>query len=271
MRRLTTVEELRRCDGDGYLAGRGWLHFCATPTLWGLVLFDRPDRSEAEVLVRSLALELEPGVAPHGFFVDASTLEGVDPDAFELLVAHYRGGLPRAREVYSRMALVVPRGVPGAVVTGFYGSDPPPFTTRVVDDAAAALAWLGAAPELAATLQRIVAELRGSSELVLRLRALLGEPGCATDADGLGARLGISGRTLQRRLTAEGTSLSAELTRVRIESAKRRLDESETPVTVIALDLGFATSQHFSRQFRAATGQTPSAWRARARSPRRAP
>jgi AraC-like DNA-binding protein len=271
VRRVATVDELRRSSSGVYLAGRSWLHFCATPSLWGLCLFGRPDRDEAEVLVRSLSVELEPEIAPHAFFVDAAALEGVDPDAFEMLVAHYRGGLGRAREVYSRMALVVPRGVPGAVVTGFYGSEPPPFPTRVLDDADAALAWLGAAPDLAASLEGLVAEARGSSELVLRLRALLGEPASATDAEALGARLGMSGRTLQRRLTAEGTSLSAELAHVRIESAKRRLSESETPVTVIALDLGFSTSQHFSRQFRAATGLTPSAWRARARPPRRGP
>lgn len=52
----------------------------------------------------------------------------------------------------------------------------------------------------------------------------------------------------------------------RIEVAKERLRYSEIPVTRIALELGFSTSQHFANVFRRTTGIAPSSWRRRQRS-----
>lgn len=49
---------------------------------------------------------------------------------------------------------------------------------------------------------------------------------------------------------------------LRIEEAKRLLAETDLPVTSIALDLGFASSAHFSSRFKALVGMPPSRWRA---------
>lgn len=53
------------------------------------------------------------------------------------------------------------------------------------------------------------------------------------------------------------------LTRLRVEAAGRRLVASDEPVTSIAVDLGFSSSQYFSEVFKRHTGQTPSDWRRR--------
>jgi len=47
----------------------------------------------------------------------------------------------------------------------------------------------------------------------------------------------------------------------RIDEAKRRLRETVQPVTRIAQDLGFCSSQHFSSHFKRATGLKPLDWR----------
>jgi AraC-like DNA-binding protein len=47
----------------------------------------------------------------------------------------------------------------------------------------------------------------------------------------------------------------------RLEKAKRLLAETDTPITQLALDLGFCSSQHFSGHFKRTFGLTPSAWR----------
>ncbi len=55
----------------------------------------------------------------------------------------------------------------------------------------------------------------------------------------------------------------------RIEAAKRRLAdpaEARTTVAVIAFDLGYGSLGPFNRAFRAATGETPTAWRRQALS-----
>ncbi|MBA3709583.1 MAG: helix-turn-helix transcriptional regulator, partial [Planctomycetes bacterium] len=52
------------------------------------------------------------------------------------------------------------------------------------------------------------------------------------------------------------------MTRLRIEEAQRRLSvRPRAPITDIALDLGFSSSQYFSLVFRKIAGCTPSEWR----------
>jgi AraC-like DNA-binding protein len=76
--------------------------------------------------------------------------------------------------------------------------------------------------------------------------------------------LGLSQRTLQRRLTLDGTSVQRELLEHRLRRAQRAL-EGDEPVTAIAFEAGFATPQHFSTAFKKFTGLSPTEWRARAR------
>lgn len=54
------------------------------------------------------------------------------------------------------------------------------------------------------------------------------------------------------------------LMRLRLEEARRRLRETDATVTEIAMAVGFASSQHFARAFRAAFRGTPTAVRRRA-------
>lgn len=47
----------------------------------------------------------------------------------------------------------------------------------------------------------------------------------------------------------------------KIEVAKERLTDSDTPITQIALDLGFGSSQYFATVFKRMTGTTPTGYR----------
>jgi len=47
----------------------------------------------------------------------------------------------------------------------------------------------------------------------------------------------------------------------RLEQAKHALTCTATPITKLALDLGFDSSQHFANTFKRATGFTPTQWR----------
>ncbi|MEQ1569992.1 MAG: helix-turn-helix transcriptional regulator [Myxococcota bacterium] len=68
-------------------------------------------------------------------------------------------------------------------------------------------------------------------------------------------------RTLQRRLTEEGTSIQEVLARARVAGAQRLLRETDLSITEIGSMTGFSDTAHFSRRFRDAVGQPPSAWR----------
>ena len=74
-------------------------------------------------------------------------------------------------------------------------------------------------------------------------------------------RLGLSRRSLQRRLEAEGTGFAPILQAVMWARAEALLAEGAMPVGRIALALGYADAAHFSRAFLGWTGVPPRLWR----------
>jgi AraC-like DNA-binding protein len=73
--------------------------------------------------------------------------------------------------------------------------------------------------------------------------------------------LGLSTRTLQRRLREADTTFQGEVLSARVRMAQRCMLESDASLTAIALDTGFTSPQHMATVFRRLVGQTPSAWR----------
>ena len=79
-------------------------------------------------------------------------------------------------------------------------------------------------------------------------------------------RLGLSERTLQRRLDEERTSWKEEVRAARVERAKILLTDTDAKISAIAAEVGCATSQSFSALFRRSTGHTPGEFRATTRT-----
>ncbi len=73
---------------------------------------------------------------------------------------------------------------------------------------------------------------------------------------------GLSTRSLQRRLQETGLSFSQLVRLVRIHEACRILKIDTVPITTVGFCAGFSDSAHFSRDFRASMGMTPSDYRA---------
>ena len=128
-----------------------------------------------------------------------------------------------------------------------------------------ALAQLGRrdVAECAAALTAACEQVSHEAAMVRNLRFYLAQHLENPTAEAAADALGMSLRTLQRRLTELGTSFVAEVQHVRLDAAARLLAETDTPVTKIALDLGFKASQHFATLFRKHTGRTPTEYRAR--------
>jgi AraC-like DNA-binding protein len=247
-----------------FVAGAGYAHFCARPELWGVVLWSSPDAVEMQALVRSLHLELRAPAVPHGSVVDARRLERVDPSAFEVLGSYVGNESAALGRQVVRLALVRPRGIEGAVVAGFFGVVPPPYPVSVFEELTAALEWLDHAGD-AAGIERVYAVASETPPLVGALRALLGERLRDVDLADAARALGVSLRTLQRRLGEAGTSFQDELAAARLRAAQRLLLDSDASLTTIAFEVGCASPQHFSQLFRKLTGESPSTWRDRRR------
>jgi AraC-like DNA-binding protein len=80
--------------------------------------------------------------------------------------------------------------------------------------------------------------------------------------------LGLTARTLRRRLERDGAGYSAIVDDVRAASAERYLADDRLSLTDITAHLGFVAPSAFSRWFRRRFGISPTAWRQAAHAPR---
>jgi AraC-like DNA-binding protein len=77
------------------------------------------------------------------------------------------------------------------------------------------------------------------------------------DVQSIAEEIGLSARTLQRRLAQEGTSLRGLVRRHRSQVVDRLLKDRKTKMTVIAHDVGYSDATTFSRAFKSWSGETP--------------
>jgi len=111
---------------------------------------------------------------------------------------------------------------------------------------------------------------RRSSDVILQQDALVGDAlrfimDHARQAIGVPdvvTEVGISRRTLERRfLRAIRSSILSEITRCRLDRAKRLLRETGLPVYRVASESGFGSVKAFNRAFRLAESRSPAAFR----------
>jgi AraC-like DNA-binding protein len=262
-----TKEDLFADPIGKIVAGASFAYFCARPDLYGFALWGRATEESMAKLVALLEVELGAAIVPHVSLVDARAVDGVDAGAFARLSAYVRRNFARLGEVVTRLAVLHPVGFAGATVSGFFQVEKAPYPVGFFSSVEEATAWLGVA-DGARVLDEITAHvlsLRGGGRSSAELRALLaGRPAELTLATAAKA-LGVSARSLQRRLQDEGTTFAREQAAARIRTAQSLLLDTDASLTQIALDAGWATLAHFSTAFREATGETPSAWRKRRR------
>jgi AraC-like DNA-binding protein len=78
----------------------------------------------------------------------------------------------------------------------------------------------------------------------------------------IAAHLGLSDRTLTRRLSGLGTSFDGILDRLRHQLALKYVTGSDLSLTEVAFLLGYANQPAFSLAFKRWTGRPPSDMRA---------
>lgn len=92
-------------------------------------------------------------------------------------------------------------------------------------------------------------------------------PGQSPSLSAVARHLGVSRRTLQRRLSEEGTSFSKVLDGARCLLATTQLRHSDSDLWDVANLLAFSDPSAFVRAFRRWTGMTPGQWRRSQRTP----
>jgi AraC-like DNA-binding protein len=124
-------------------------------------------------------------------------------------------------------------------------------------------------PYLHATLKRMAEQLQLAQPgdttferaLRVRLRAALAQG--QADPLRMASLLGVSERTLQRRLADAGRSFTEIVEEFRREESARLLCDERVPLIEVASRLGYSEQTSFTRAFRRWTGTTPSAWRSK--------
>ena len=86
-------------------------------------------------------------------------------------------------------------------------------------------------------------------------------PTGGVDQERIARRLGLSTRTLQRRLSEVETSFQDVLEQTRRDVAMRMLRDRSASVFDVAYMLGYADTPSFYRAFKRWTGQTPQKYR----------
>ncbi|MEL7369843.1 MAG: helix-turn-helix transcriptional regulator, partial [Myxococcota bacterium] len=133
------------------------------------------------------------------------------------------------------------------------------------DAAHMAMPFSSADPRLHTMLQMVARDLQlgadrtpFESAVRARLRDLLMQK--RTDACSVARAMGVSERTLGRRLAETGTTFRDVLDRFRAEQSERLLLDGALSLAEIADALGYNDQSAWTKAFRRWRGQTPATW-----------
>lgn len=262
------VEEFLRAPVGRYIAGPSCIFWVGSPTLAGSVYFGRPDDADFRLAVALFELPGHPALAPpFDAVIDCGDLEAIGASGFELIVGHLRD-VPRWKSRLRRASIVRPPGMAGAITTGlFYEMVDPLFDAALFTDRAQAFAWLGREDSAAVAdrLDATLSSVHATPPLLRKLRELLAKQLGAPSVDGIAGALGLSARSLQRRLSELDTAFRDEVNRARVRAAEVLLVDTDRKLDAISREVGCASASHFGALFRQLTGETPSEFRARRR------
>lgn len=250
-----------------YIRRPGFTYWYPWPGFTGFALVGRPTADEIRELNVVMDVVLPPRADTHISLIDTSCLEGVEQEAFVAMATY----LATRREIFARLirrqALVRPSGVVGAVVAGFYRVVSAAYPVEVFERVTDAALWLGLAQpmDFAQTLLGFHQADTQPDHVLLQLREHLRKDLTQTTLRQVARGMGMSIRTLQRRLNRSRTSFQSELNAAQIGLGKQLMLESDATLTEIAYAVKCSSLQHFSSMFRKLTSETPSDWRERHR------
>lgn len=261
--KFTQVFDERAFTGEGRLAfvGRCFMFWQDGTRALGTVMWGDPREADVEQMLPYFEVGAAPRFRGHVSFVDGRRLESVDVLAFTKLLAY----LSRRRHAWGpnirQQAVLHPSGFIGVMVAGALHVARPPYPFKTFEDDEKAFQW-SRVPRLLRAYRAQVDAVAAVPAVVSAVRAALSQEG-RLKAGEVAQRVGLSERTLQRRLEEAGTSLRAELERHVWVSVKQLLASTDLTLDAIAAMNGFHSASHLVRRFKQTHGQTPGEWRAK--------
>ncbi|MEO8801215.1 MAG: helix-turn-helix transcriptional regulator [Polyangiaceae bacterium] len=259
-----TPEEFERSPAGRYYVGRCFVFWQQSPELDGHSIWGAPDVESIRLIVRFLDTGL---VSPHASLLDMRAVTGVDYASFDAMYRGVRDRQDGFAKTISRQAILRPSGPVGAIILGFYNLIQVRYPVQHFTDQGDALEWMGIAKrgDVLAELADMRESAFGRPELIARLLAQLT---CTTgrgSPDMIAKALGLSVRSMQRKLADLGTSFRDEVHAFRVERAKKLLLETDGSLLVVADSVGFESVRTFTEVFGKRTGESPQSFRMRER------
>jgi AraC-like DNA-binding protein len=248
-----------------FFAGRCFFYWGDGTRAFGTVMWGKPLEADVEAMIPFFELGVNPQIRGHASFVDCRAIDSIDVLAFAKLMRY----LVARRHVWGpnvgRQAVLHPDGVVGVMVAGALHVARPPYPFKCFHGAGDdAFAWCGV-PELHADVERLRATMIATPEISRRVRSVLQTKGLASAAE-VARTLGLSQRTLQRRLEEAGTTFREQRDHHVSLEIERLLSGTELDLDAIAAEVGLSSASHLVAHFRATHGTTPGAWRAERRT-----
>ena len=263
MEPCTSAKEFLGQSLDRYFVGRDFIAWHSETGVGGFTAWGRPDAQSAAALCAVLDAGLD---REHFSLVDVRGLSGIDYAAFDVVFRGIRDRQDDFARTVRKQAVLRPEGVAGAIVLGFYGLMTVRYPVRHFTTLEDAIDWFGIEdpPRILRELGAMMTAVQGIPDLVARIRATLASSLGRGSPEELARGLGMSRRTLQRKLEAMGTSLRDEVHAFRVERTKVLLHETEASLVVIAEAVGFESVRTLNDVFRKHTGTTPRLFREQA-------
>jgi AraC-like DNA-binding protein len=257
-----SVADFTRSPAGRYVRGEHIVYWADHDGTSGFRVWGAPNKDDVALLCAAIDPRAARSRALAGI-ADARDLGAVDPALFAIMrdFVHRNEVLLRGR--LRAMAILRNANEIGAASAGFFEVVGAPYPVASFVSVPDALGWLGVSAHIERDLERLRAECAGTAPEIVALRAVLCEDDGELDLAAAARRLGMSTRTLQRRLRALGTTFEDERRHTRIRRAQELLRTSDVSLTAVSELVGCSSPAHFTTLFRRVTGETPSAWRAR--------
>lgn len=223
------------------------------------------DAAEGQVLVKNGRVAFRFGLVG----AQPISAQGIDYALASVLVGMRELTQPPITALSARLARPAPRDAkPFHALLGARVDFGAPYSELVFEQRAALVPATAHDPQLLAILEHhaelTLAKLPDLDSFIEQARELIAA-GLATGTHGsehVAAGLGVSVRTLRRRLEESGHSHRALLDRVRRERALALVASGGLSVVELAQQVGFSDPSAFASAFRRWTGRTPRAMRA---------
>ncbi|MFK7987320.1 MAG: helix-turn-helix domain-containing protein [Sandaracinaceae bacterium] len=225
---------------------------------WG-----EPSSDDAQLMLATMRAEHEVVTEPYRVLVDVRSCKAFDfAGTRGLLSGVWAMRETLAQQVEGCVVMIHPRDLVGSLIAGIVERSPKPFPISWAVEEEQAASQLG---HDVGSLLTVCGSLRGRAEQEsaseVEVRAWIRAHLATATVDGCAVALGMSTRSLQRRLEELDTSFRHELEVARIGRAQDLLSHPDAKVAAVARTVGYARSQSLSAVFRRHTGLSPSAWR----------